>query len=40
MMMNKRLIDFVPESRKCIAGNVALQWVSLLANIGMMTAVL
>ena len=40
MMMNKRLIDFVPESRKYIAGNVALQWVSLLANIGMMTAVL
>ena len=39
MMMNKRLIDFVPESRKCIAGNVALQWVSLLANIGMMTAI-
>lgn len=38
-MMNKRLIDFVPESRKCIAGNVALQWVSLLANIGMMTAI-
>ncbi len=25
MMMNKRLIDFVPESRKYIAGNVALQ---------------
>ena len=38
-MMNKRLIDFVPESRKFIAGNVALQWVSLLANIGMMTAI-
>ena len=39
MMMNKRLIDFVSESRKYIAGNVALQWVSLLANIGMMTAI-
>ena len=38
-MMNKRLIDFVPESRKYIAGNVALQWVSLLASIGMMTAI-
>ena len=38
-MMNKRLIDFVSESRKYIAGNVALQWVSLLANIGMMTAI-
>ena len=38
-MMNKRLIDFVPESRKYIAGNVALQWVSLLANIGMMAAI-
>ena len=37
--MNKRLIDFVPESKKYIAGNVALQWVSLLANIGMMTAI-
>ncbi len=39
MMMNKRLIDFVPENRKYIAGNVALQWVSLLASIGMMTAI-
>lgn len=39
MMMNKRLIDFVQESRKYIAGNIALQWVSLLANIGMMTAI-
>ena len=39
MMMNKSLIDFVPESRKYIAGNVALQWVNLLANIGMMTAI-
>ena len=38
-MMNKRLIDFVPENRKYIAGNVALQWVSLLASIGMMTAI-
>ena len=38
-MMNKRLIDFAPESRKYIAGNVALQWVSLLVNIGMMTAI-
>ena len=39
MMMNKRLIGTVPESRKYIAGNVALQWCSLAANIVMMTAI-
>ena len=39
MMMDKRLINTVSESRKYIAGNVACQWVSLAANITMMTAV-
>ena len=31
MMINKRLIGAVPESKKYIAGNVALQWCSLFA---------
>ncbi len=39
MMVNKRLIGAVPESKKYIAGNVALQWCSLCANIAMMSAV-
>lgn len=39
MMINKRLIGIVPESRKYIAGNVALQWLSLTANIVMMTSI-
>lgn len=38
-MINKRLIGIVPESRKYIAGNVALQWLSLVANIVMMTSI-
>ena len=38
-MINKRLIGAVPESKKYIAGNVALQWCSLCANIAMMSAV-
>lgn len=38
-MINKRLIGTVSESKKYIAGNVALQWVSLGANITMMAAV-
>lgn len=38
MMINKRLIGTVRESKKYIAGNVALQWCSLAANIAMMTA--
>ncbi len=38
-MINKRLIGIVPESRKYIAGNVALQWLSLAANIVMMTSI-
>ena len=39
MMMNKRLIQTAGESKKYIAGNVILQWCSLAANIGMMTAI-
>lgn len=39
MMINKRLIGTVSESKKYIAGNVALQWGSLVANIVMMTAI-
>ena len=39
MMINKRLIGTVRESRKYIAGNVAVQWVSLIANIAMMGAI-
>ncbi len=39
MMINKRLIGTVRESKKYVAGNVVLQWLSLLANIAMMTAI-
>ena len=39
MMINKRLIGTVSESRKYVAGNVVLQWCSLAANIAMMTAI-
>ncbi|MDE6844343.1 MAG: ABC transporter ATP-binding protein/permease [Lachnospiraceae bacterium] len=39
MMINKRLIGTVSESRKYVAGNVAFQWCSLAANIAMMTAI-
>ena len=39
MMINKRLICMVGESRKFIAGNVISQWVSLVANIVIMGAV-
>lgn len=39
MMINKRLIATVRESKKYIAGNVAVQWCCLVANIVMMTAV-
>ena len=38
MMMNKRLIGTVKESKKYIAGNVFFQWISLCANIVMMAA--
>lgn len=36
MMMNKRLIGTVRESKKYVACNVAFQWCSLLANIALM----
>ena len=39
MMIKKRLIGTVHESKKYIIGNVAAQWCSLAANIAMMTAV-
>ncbi|MGN0505466.1 MAG: ABC transporter ATP-binding protein/permease [Lachnospiraceae bacterium] len=39
MMINKRLIGTVSESKKYIARNVALQWCSLVANIFMMAAI-
>ena len=38
-MINKRLIGIVPESQKYIAGNVALQWLSLVANMVLMTVI-
>ena len=38
-MINKRLIGTVKESKKYIAGNVALQWTSLVSNIAMMGAI-
>lgn len=39
MMINKRLIGTVSQSKKYVAGNVALQWCSLAANIIMMTGI-
>lgn len=39
MMINKKLIGMVSESKKYIAGNVVCQWISLAANIAMMYAV-
>lgn len=39
MMINKRLINTVDESKKYIAGNVTLQWCSLAANIVMMFSI-
>ena len=39
MMINKRLIGTVKESKKYIAGNVLCQWISLAANIAMMGAI-
>lgn len=39
MMINKRLIGTVAESKKYIAGNVILQWCSLAANIAMMFSI-
>ncbi len=39
MNINKRLVGLVPESRRYIALNVAFQWVSLVANICLVTAI-
>ena len=39
MMINKRLIGTVKESKKYIAWNVILQWCSLLANIALMASI-
>ncbi len=39
MMINKRLIGTVSESKKYIAGNVICQWISLAANITMMASI-
>ena len=39
MMINKRLINTVNESKKYIAGNVIFQWISLAANITMMISI-
>ena len=38
-MINKRLISFMGDSKRYVAQNVLLQWVSLLANIAMILAV-
>ena len=39
MMINKRLIGTVAESKKYIAGNVASQWVSLCSNVVIMGSI-
>lgn len=39
MMINKRLIATVSESKKYVAGNVALQWCALAVNIAMIGAI-
>lgn len=39
MMINKRLINTVKESKKYVAGNVIFQWCSLVSNIAMMTSI-
>lgn len=39
MMINKRLIGTVAESKKYIVGNVLLQWCSLAANIALMLSI-
>ena len=38
-MLKARLLRIVPESRKYIAANIIFQWISLAANIAMMTSV-
>ncbi len=39
MMIQKRLIGMVSESKKYVAGNVILQWCSLAANVAIMTSI-
>ena len=39
MMINKRLIRMVPESKKYVAGNVLMQWISLAANVVLMMSI-
>ena len=39
MMINKRLIGTVKESKKYVIRNVMIQWISLVANIGMMASI-
>lgn len=39
MMINKRLIQIVPDSKKYIAGNVVCQWCTLAANIAMIFSI-
>ncbi len=39
MMIDKRLVGMVPDSKKYIAGNVVLMWCSLAANIIMMSQI-
>lgn len=39
MMIDKRLIGTVPESKKYVVGNVILQWISLVANMMMMCSI-
>lgn len=39
MMINKRLIGTVSESKKYVAGNVVFQWCSLISNIVMMASI-
>ena len=39
MMINKRLIGTVSESKKYIAGNVVSQWLSLCSNVVIMGSI-
>lgn len=39
MMMNRRLIDMVSESKKYVAANVIFQWFSLISNIAMIFSI-
>ena len=39
MMIDKRLIRMVPESKKYVAGNVLLQWISRAANVVLMMSI-